>query len=109
MSDVVEPIVRPKAQPADPRLLPPYHVVLENDDFHTFDFVIAVLREVFGFPSVKAQSLAMEAHRQGESIVWTGPKEVAELKIEQVTTFSETHPTSGQRLGPLSVRLEPAR
>lgn len=89
------------------RRLPPYHVIIENDDFHTFDFVIAVLCQVIGCTPQKAFLLAEEAHTSGRAVVWTGAKEVAELKVEQIMSFHETR-TDGRKLGPLGVCLEPA-
>ena len=49
----------------------------------------------------------MLAHTSGQAIVWTGTKEVAELKMEQMLSFHETQP-NGKKLGPLGVRIEPA-
>jgi ATP-dependent Clp protease adaptor protein ClpS len=102
--------VRPKALPEtsdQTRLLPPYHVILENDDDHTFEFVVSVLQKVFRVTEQQATVLTMEAHTKGRAIVWTGAKEVAELRVEQMLGFSEIL-QSGRKLGPLGVYLEPA-
>jgi ATP-dependent Clp protease adaptor protein ClpS len=40
-------------------------------------------------------------------VVWTGPKEVAELKLDQLRTFHEKR-GNDQDLGPLRCRIEPA-
>jgi ATP-dependent Clp protease adaptor protein ClpS len=90
------------------RRFPPYHVILENDDYHTFDFVVDVLRKVLGCPLERALQLTLQAHTSGRAIIWTGPKEVAELKVEQVQTFHQIHPETGAKLGPLGCTLEPA-
>lgn len=109
MSDsITEPIVRPRTMPRNnTRLLPPYHVILENDDYHSFEFVINVLRKVFGVPEQKALEFAMEAHKRGRAVVWTGAKEVAELKVEQIHSFAEIR-ADGAKLGPLGAIIEPA-
>src|SRR5262245_35270211 len=101
------PVVEPETENVT-KTIPPYHVILENDDHHTMDFVVDVLRKVFGYELPRAFQLMMHAHEKGESIVWTGPKEVAELKVEQMCTFHQTHPVSGKQLGPLGCRIEPA-
>ena len=90
------------------RQIPPYHVILENDDHHTMEFVVDVLRKVLGCPLERAMQLMLQAHTSGRAIVWTGPKEVAELKVEQIRTFKEIHPVSGAALGPLGCSIEPA-
>ena len=90
------------------RRVPPYHVILENDDFHSFDFVIGVLRDVLKCSLEHAFQLTWEAHTRGRAVVWTGPKEVAELKVEQVHTFHETREADKALLGPLTCYLEPA-
>lgn len=102
-TSVLEPEVQSR-----PRLLPPYNVVLENDEHHSMEFVVDVLRKVFGFALEKSVQLMMTAHETGLAVVWTGPKEVAELKAEQMTTFHEKHAKTGKELGPLGVRIEPA-
>ncbi|HEX3314465.1 MAG TPA: ATP-dependent Clp protease adaptor ClpS, partial [Gemmataceae bacterium] len=79
MSDESVTTVRPRALPETDdktRLLPPYHVILENDDHHTFDFVISVLQKVFRLTQQQATLFALEAHTKGRAVVWTGSKEV---------------------------------
>ncbi len=100
------PALEPETETGS-HLLPPYHVIIENDDFHSQDFVIEVLRKVFGFDSSKAFELMLHAHCNGEAVVWTGAKEVAELKFEQIISFHQ-HLITGKDLGPLSCRIEPA-
>jgi ATP-dependent Clp protease adaptor protein ClpS len=90
------------------RCIPPYHVVLENDDHHTMDFVVDVLRKVLGCTIEHAVQLMLQAHNTGRAIIWTGPKEVAELKVEQIRTFHQIHPENGSKLGPLGCSIEPA-
>jgi ATP-dependent Clp protease adaptor protein ClpS len=89
------------------RLLPPYNVILENDDYHSFQFVIEVLRKALGYSEARAFQLMEQAHTTGRAVVWTGPKEVAELKADQISTFSEDLP-DGTKLGPLGCTIEPA-
>ncbi|MFO0846297.1 MAG: ATP-dependent Clp protease adaptor ClpS [Gemmataceae bacterium] len=90
------------------RRLPPYHVILLNDDHHSMEFVVEVLCKVFGWPVENAIRHMLEAHTSGRAVLWTGPKEVAELKQEQVTTFHETRGRDGADLGPLGCVIEPA-
>ena len=89
------------------RLLPPYNVILENDDHHSMEFVIGVLQKALGYNDQRSFQLMMLAHESGQAIVWTGSKEVAELKLEQMLSFHEIQP-GGKKLGPLGVRIEPA-
>ncbi len=89
------------------RRLPPYHVIIENDDHHTCEFVVDVLCKALGYTEQRAFLLMYEAHTKDRAIVWTGSKEVAELKAEQILSFHEVHP-DGRKLGPLGVTIEPA-
>jgi ATP-dependent Clp protease adaptor protein ClpS len=89
------------------RRLPPYHVILENDDHHSMEFVIEVLQKALGYSVERSYQLMMDAHSNGQAIVWTGSKEVAELKLELMTSQHEIH-RDGKKLGPLGVRIEPA-
>jgi ATP-dependent Clp protease adaptor protein ClpS len=107
MSEDSGTIVRPKTRgKSKTRRLPPYNVILLNDDDHSMEFVIEVLVKVFGYPLEKCVLLMLEAHQTGRSIVWSGSKEVAELKQEQVRTFSEKK--NGRDFGPLGCEIEPA-
>jgi len=113
MSDAALPdvIVTPKPKSREAtrsRRVPPYNVILENDDYHSMQFVIDVLRKVVGCTEQRAFLLMQEAHTSGRSIIWTGPKEVAELKVEQVRSFHELQ-SDGQKFGPLGCLIEPAQ
>src|SRR5712671_5409247 len=66
---------------------PPYHVILLNDDDHTYDYVIAMLQILFGHPRETGQAMAKEVDSTGRVIVLTTSKEHAELKQEQIHAF----------------------
>lgn len=89
------------------RRFPPYHVILHNDDYHTFEFVEEVLQKAIGCNSQRAFQLTHEAHTRGRAIVWTGPKEVAEFKLERIRSFHEIR-DDGRDTGPLECHIEPA-
>jgi len=89
------------------RRIPPYNVILENDDYHSFEFVVEVLQKALGCNEQRALLFTKEAHTTGRAVVWTGTKEVAELKVEQIRTFDEIR-SDGSKLGPLGCIIEPA-
>ena len=66
---------------------PRYHVILWNDDAHTYGYVIGMLRKLFGYPAQQGLSLADEVHHRGRAIILTTTKEHAELKRDQITGF----------------------
>jgi ATP-dependent Clp protease adaptor protein ClpS len=90
------------------RRYPPFNVIVENDDFHSFEFVIEVLRKALGCTEQRAFALTKLAHDTGRAIVWTGTKEVAELKLEQIRSFHEIRASDNAKLGPLGCSIEPA-
>lgn len=98
---------RPTAAPSKPRLLPPYAVVVENDDDHTYEYVIVGLRKVCGYSEQKAFQLARQIDQTGQAPVWTGPLEVAELKRDQILGLGPDLYASKPVRYPLGVRLEP--
>ena len=52
---------------------PPYHVILHNDDDHTFEYVIRMLKELFGHQEETGFLMAKEVHEKGRVIVCTTP------------------------------------
>jgi ATP-dependent Clp protease adaptor protein ClpS len=89
------------------RRVPPYNVILLNDDHHSMEFVIEVLCKALGYTVERSYQLMMQAHGSGRAVVWTGPKEVAELKADQIRTFHEKR-EDGREFGPLGCEIEPA-
>jgi len=89
------------------RRIPPYNVVLLNDDDHSFDYVIAMLQQLFGYPPEKGYLMAYEVHTQGRVIVYTGPLEWAELKRDQIHAFGPDK-LIPRCQGSMSAELEPA-
>lgn len=62
---------------------PNYRVVLINDDHNTFDHVERCLQKhIPGMSEDKAHKIAIKVHTEGSCVVWTGPKEVAEMYYE---------------------------
>ena len=98
---------RKKPAASKPKKLPPYAVVVLNDDLHTFEYVIETFMKVFGYPAEKCFQLATDIHVQGRSIVWSGAKEVAELKRDQIRSAGPDLYASKKVEFPLGVVIEP--
>jgi len=90
------------------RRQPPYAVILHNDDVNGMDFVIGVLRKVFGYELEKCVELALEAHEKGRAVVWVGAMEVAELKADQIHSCGPDPAGKAKGAQPLGVSVEPA-
>lgn len=94
---------KPTSQP-----LPVYKLILHNDDYNTFPFVIRILVQVVPCSTIKATWLALQAHCSGCSIIWTGCLELAELKADQIKTFGADPEANQEKVHPLRVTIEPA-
>ena len=89
------------------RRQPPYHVVLLNDDDHTYDYVIEMLKALFGHPVEKGYMLAKEVDTRGRVIVCTTSLERAELKRDQIHAYGPD-PRIDRCKGSMSAEIEPA-
>ncbi len=89
------------------RTQPPYHVVLLNDDDHTFHYVVAMLQQLFGHPEERGFQLAEEVHTKGRVIVDTTTLERAELKRDQIHAYGPD-PLVERCKGSMSAEIEPA-
>ena len=61
MSDTITLPGLPKVRPEEKtRKMPMYNVVLLDDDDHTFEYVIGMLQQLFGYPREKGFQMAIE-------------------------------------------------
>jgi ATP-dependent Clp protease adaptor protein ClpS len=90
-----------------PRVLPPYGVFIEDDDLHTYHYVIEVLQKVFGYSKEKSFKLAETIDVEGECLVWSGNKEVAELKVELIRSAGPDMYANRKVDFPLGCYMEP--
>jgi ATP-dependent Clp protease adaptor protein ClpS len=86
---------------------PPYHVVLLNDDDHTYLYVVTMLKELFGHPVEKGFQMAKEVDESGRAIVLTTTREHAELKVDQIHAYGPD-PDLPRCQGSMSAVAEPA-
>ena len=68
-------------------LIPMYHVVLLDDDDHSYEYVIEMLMDIFGYPEAKAYEMACEVDKAKRVVVATTYKERAEMKRDQVQSY----------------------
>lgn len=68
-----------------PRLdkLPPFRVLLHNDDHNDMLFVVRTLREIAALEAERAVKVMKEAHREGVALVTVTHRERAELYVDQ--------------------------
>lgn len=89
------------------KLLPPYNVILMNDDDHSVDYVVNLCKKLFGHPQEKGLKIAEEVHFKGRCILWTGTKEVAEFKQEQIHSLGPDKSVPNCK-GSMTAVIEPA-
>ncbi len=92
---------------AEPKQQPPYAVIVFNDDEHTFEYVVNTFMKVFAYPAVKSFSLALQIHNEGRGIVWSGTREEAELKRDQIRSAGPDFYGAKKVDFPLGVTIEP--
>ena len=66
---------------------PRYHVILWNDNDHTYHYVVTMLQKLFGHPPPTGIKMATEVDKKGKVIVLTTSREHAELKRDQIHAF----------------------
>jgi ATP-dependent Clp protease adaptor protein ClpS len=93
-------------QDSRPRKQPRYHVVLWNDDDHTYQYVIAMLQQLFGHPPERGFQLAKEVDAEGRVIVLTTTREHAELKRDQIHAFGADRLLARSK-GAMKASIEP--
>jgi ATP-dependent Clp protease adaptor protein ClpS len=67
--------------------LPLWHVVLLDDDDHTHEYVMEMLKCIFGHPEPAGFRMAEEVDRAGRAVVYTCHRELAELKRDQIHAY----------------------
>ena len=84
----------PTRQPADqqrkPKQLPPYRVLLHNDDVNTFEHVILSIAKLTTLTTQEAVLKALEAHETGVALLLVTHQERAELYRDQFTSLHLT-------------------
>ena len=88
---VAEPEEKQKTKPKKkpPRRQPRYHVILWNDDDHSYDYVVEMMQKLFGHPREKGFQIAKEVDTQGKAVCLTTALEHAELKRDQILAYGK--------------------
>jgi ATP-dependent Clp protease adaptor protein ClpS len=94
-------------QETQPRQAPLWHVVLLDDDDHTYDYVIEMLRRLFGHDPQTAYQMACEVDNSGRVVVETTVLERAEFKRDQIYAYGADWRLERSQ-GSMSARLERA-
>ena len=93
---VAAPKRKEKTKPKPPQPLPPWKVLLHNDDENEMVYVVRTVMELTTLNEQDALNRTVEAHEEGVSLLVTTHKERAELYKEQFESKS------------LTVTIEPA-
>jgi ATP-dependent Clp protease adaptor protein ClpS len=73
------------------KLLPPYKVLIHNDDYNAMDYVVFALLHSVNILSVQeAERIMLTAHLTGKAVVVVCPKEVAEYYQERLLSYNLT-------------------
>ncbi len=102
-------VIEPVHQNSDPQRQrqPRYHVVLWDDEDHTYTYVIDMLKQLFAMPKESGFKVAEQIDHQGKAICLTTTLEHAELKRDQIHAFGQD-PRNPRCQGSMSASIEPA-
>lgn len=85
-----------------------YHLVLLDDDDHSYGYVIEMLGKVFGYEPQKSYALACIVDSEGRVIVETASHEEVERHQRSIHGFGPD-PRIERCKGAMSAVIEPAR
>jgi ATP-dependent Clp protease adaptor protein ClpS len=89
------------------KLTPLYHVVLLDDDQHTYDYVVEMLGALFFLPLDAAYNHAVEVDTTGRTIVITCELAQAEFARDQIHGYG-ADPRMAISKGPMRAVIQPA-
>jgi ATP-dependent Clp protease adaptor protein ClpS len=89
------------------KLDPPFHLILLDDDHHTYQYVILMLGMLFGYARDKAFAIACIVDKHGQAILMTGGREAVERKQNEIHSFG-ADPFMPSSKGSMSAIIEPA-
>ena len=72
-----------------PKRQPRYSVVLWDDDVHSYEYVVLMMRQLFGLAFEAGFGIAKEVDASGRVVCLTTTKEHAELKRDQIHSFGK--------------------
>ena len=90
------------------RLTPRYHVVLLDDNDHTYDYVIEMLQRIFVFTLDQAYRHAEEVDRCGRTVLITCELPQAEFARDQIHSYGPDWRLPRSQ-GSMSAVVEPAQ
>jgi ATP-dependent Clp protease adaptor protein ClpS len=96
-----------RSQPREPKPLDLFHVVLHDDDEHTYEYVIKMMQQLFACDIETAFERAKIVDAEGRVICATVHKELAELKRDQIHAFGPDRRIASCK-GAMSASVEPA-
>ena len=87
---------------------PLYHVVLLDDDEHTYDYVVEMLVQLFALDAAEAWNRAVEVDTTGRTVVITCDLDAAEFGRDQIHAFGADWRMPNCK-GSMSAIVEPCR
>lgn len=98
---------RPEVRNSKPKQYPPYHIILLNDEDHSYEYVMEMVMDLFGYDEAKALKIAETVDKDKRAIVATMHKEPAEFKQGQIHRRG-ADPRIDRCEGSMTAILEPA-
>jgi ATP-dependent Clp protease adaptor protein ClpS len=89
------------------QLQPLYHVILLNDEDHTYDYVIEMLTKLFAMSEATAFRHTVEVDTKGSTILLTCELSKAEKKRDQIHSYGADWRLP-RSLGSMAAIVEPA-
>ncbi len=104
---IIEPVIKrePEHQRRTKRQ-PRYHVILWDDDDHSYEYVVLMMRQLFCHSFEKGFKIAKSVDNAGRAVVLTTTREHAELKRDQIHAFGKDSLIERCK-GSMSATIEP--
>ncbi len=108
LTQMPAPIATPNVdQQREDQRVPLFHVVLLDDDDHTYDYVVEMLQNLFLLSSAEAFRRAVDVDTTGRTIVMTCELPQAEFARDQIHAYGADWRLP-QSKGSMSATIEPA-
>lgn len=106
----MEPVTKPGIEiheETDQAYEPLYHLILLDDQYHSYAYVIRMLGDIFGYSVEKSFAIACVVDSAGQAIVMTGSRDEVRAKQDAIHEYGPD-PTVAGCQGSMSAIIEPA-